>query len=314
MGSALRRVAGALLLALTVAFGEGCCARPASAWEPAAFAWRESAPGIVIVVDRARGMAICTGTVVRSDPAGERFRAYVLTAKHCVDDDDHPARWGIAAPRRGDAHLPLGAGALSLVGVPVLEARRVVASTHSAKFAWAPVVTGATIEWDDDWAILAVDSPAAMPVVPLFSSDPETALAPGTPVTLVAYHDGAFRDAYGNWFLQSHEHSFSWAGVPPGVAQRGHSGAPIERGGEVVAILSGYRQNSNFCRVLCGSTWQARLVLVSVETIRRECAARGLTLSSRVFTPPAPQRQPSPVMRAPFGASSGAAGGPFLPR
>ena len=269
-------LARAAVLAPIAALLSGCCARPSGRWDHPAFAWRASSPGVVLVVDRASSVAGCTGTVIKSECAGDGFRSYILTAGHCVHDDDHPHRWGVAAPGRADTHLTLSAGWLPLEGVPVLEATRLLAFRPEAT--WRDRFDfGGPVEWVDDWAILAVDGPAPMPVVPLFSGDPATGLAPGAPVSLVAYHDEALRDRYGP-FLQAHEHPFGWTGVPPGVAQPGHSGAPIVRGGEVVAMLSGYAGNSYMCRLLCWSTWQTKLRLVNVETIRREAAAQGLVL------------------------------------
>jgi hypothetical protein len=270
------RLARVVRLAPMAVLLAGCCARPSGPWDRPAFAWRDSSPGVVLVVDRARKLAVCTGTVVRSELAGEGFRSYVLTAAHCVDDDEHPHRWGVAAPGPAETHLPLAAGWLPLYGVPVLEATRVLVSPPRAK-GLLGVDVGGPVEWVDDWAILTVDTPHALPVVQLSPGDPVSALAPGAAVSLLAYHDGAFHDRYGP-FLQAHEHPFAWTGVPPDVAQPGHSGAPIVHDGEIVAILSGYGTNSFMCQLLCWSTWQTKLELVNVATIRREAAAHGLAL------------------------------------
>jgi hypothetical protein len=275
-----RRFAGAVLVASAVPLFAGCCSPPSSPWDRPAFAWRDAAPGVVLVVDRASGVAMCTGTVFRSEPVGARFRSYVLTAGHCARDADHPHRWGVAAPARGDEHMPLAAGWLSLEGVAVREATRVLASERDDDMSgWSISLfgDGSTIRWVHDWAILAVDLDAPLPVLPLFGGDPATDVPAGAPVSLVAYHDRVFRDRYGYVFLQSHEHPFAWTGVPPGVAQPGHSGAPIVEDGRVVALLSGYVTDSIGCRLFCG-TWATRLTLVSVATIRRDAAAMGWTL------------------------------------
>ena len=204
----------------------------------------------------------------------------MLTARHCVDDDDHLRRWGVAAPARGDEGLPFSGGWLALYGVRVYEATRVMVhdgAVNGALDLFASRLLESRVEWVDDWGILALDSDARLAVMPLDDANPAVDLPPGALVSLLAYHDGAFVNRYRHPFLQSHEHPFAWTGVPPGVAQPGHSGAPIVHDGRVVAVLSGFVQDPPACRLLCG-TWVQQLRLVNVASVRREAARRGLAL------------------------------------
>jgi hypothetical protein len=260
----------------------GCCVRPASPWDRTALVEdREIPAGVVLVVDRRTSMPnmpVCAGTVFQQATTPAGGRAYVLTAKHCVPDDE-PGRWGIAAPMPG-ARIPVTAA--GLVGPRILDATRVAAAPSHFEFpltlSWFQT---ATIDWVDDWAILTVDTPDPLPVLPLLAGD-AASLTPGEPVVLVAYHDATFLDhdpatRRGTPFVELHEHPFSWTGVPEEIAQPGHSGAPIVRDGHVVAVLSGWQANSNGCRLLCG-TWPVALQLVNVDTVRREAAQQGLRL------------------------------------
>jgi hypothetical protein len=200
---------------------------------------------------------------------GATFRAYVLTAKHCIENDE-PRRWGITAPA-ADARV-----AVTAAGLPdttILEATPVATGTDGLAFPYRWLWPG-TIDWVDDWAILAVDSPSRLPVLPLFIGDPPVApLAPGASVSLVAFHDVTFVD-HRTAFMELHEHPFGWTGVPADVAQGGHSGAPIVHEGRVVAVFLGEVVDSYACRLFCG-TWPTKLRLVNVETVRREAATAG---------------------------------------
>ncbi len=258
----------------------GCCIRPSSPWDHTALVEdREIPPGVVLVIDRKASMPnmpVCAGTVVQQTTTTGGFRAFVLTAKHCVTENE-PGRWGISSPVPG-ARIPVTAA--GFVGPGVLDATRIaVAPSHfELPLSWFQT---ATIDWVDDWAILTVDTPDPLPVLPLFAADAES-LTPGDPVFLIAYHDATFVDPgtatrRGTPFVELHEHPFSWTGVPEGIAQPGHSGAPIVRDGRVVAFLSGWQKDSNGCRLLCG-TWPVALQLVNVETVRREAAQQGLRL------------------------------------
>jgi hypothetical protein len=233
-------------------------------------------PGVVLIVDRKTQTPVtCSGTVIQEAPSGGGFRAYVLTARHCVDDDD-PQRWGVVAPL---------AGAHAFTEPALVE--HTFAAVRMAASPWTsyelPVVrrfSSDPIDWVDDWAILAVDSPAPLRVLPLDPGDAE-ALAPGTPVSLIAYFDWQFGDVHGSWYepthLALHAHPFGWTGVPEGISQQGHSGSPIVRDGRVVALHSGAHLDSNACRLFCG-TWPVALRLVNVATVRREAEQQGLHL------------------------------------
>jgi NAD-dependent SIR2 family protein deacetylase len=60
-------------------------------------------PGVVVVVNRARRVGGCTGTVVGTIPARHGFESLVLTARHCVVDNDGEAiASGVAQPGTGD--------------------------------------------------------------------------------------------------------------------------------------------------------------------------------------------------------------------
>ena len=227
--------------------------------------------GVVLIVDRKTAIPVtCSATVIQDTPSGGGFRAYVLTARHCVEGDD-PRRWGIVAPLPG-AHAFV---APELVE-HVLPAVRVASSPTAFEFPLQ--FTTATIDWVDDWAILAVDGPDPLPVLPLDPGDAET-VAPGTPVSLMAYYDWQLGEVHGSWYepkyVALHAHPFGWTGVPAGVSQQGHSGSPIVRDGRVIAIHSGVDFDSNACRLFCG-TWAVALRLVNVATIRREAEQQGV--------------------------------------
>ena len=74
-------------------------------------------------------------------------------------------------------------------------------------------------------------------------------------MSLASYHDDSFVDEYGP-MLRPHEHPFAWTGVPPGVVQGGHSGAPILWKGQVVGVFSGSVTNSYACQLVSGHTGQ----------------------------------------------------------
>jgi hypothetical protein len=254
----------------------GCCVRPSSAWDQTTLVEGPQPSGVVLIVDRKTNTPVtCSGTVIQGAPSGGGFRAYVLTSRHCVDDDD-PQRWGVVAP------LP-GAHAFTAPALVehVLPAARVASSGTGFQLPLGSQSTTATIDWVDDWAILAVDSPDPLPLLPLDPGDAEV-LAPGTPVSLIAYFDWQFGDVHGSWFqpktVALHAHPFGWTGVPRDISQQGHSGSPIVRDGRVVAVHSGADLDSNACRLVCG-TWPVALRLVNVATIRREAEQQGLRLA-----------------------------------
>jgi hypothetical protein len=255
----------------------GCCVRPSSAWDQTTLVQGPRIPsGVVLMFDRKANTPLtCSGTVIQEAPSGGGYRAYVLTAKHCVDDDD-PRRWGVVAPLPG-IHAFTEPALLE----HVLAAARVAASTGTS---YEPLLewrfSGPPVDWVDDWAILAVDSPDPLPVLPLDPGD-TAALAPGTPVSLLSYFDWQLGDLHGSWYEPTHlalrAHPFAWTGVPGGISQQGHSGSPIVRDGRVVAVHSGADLDSNVCRIFCG-TWPVALRLVNVTTVRREAEQQGLHL------------------------------------
>jgi Trypsin-like peptidase domain len=249
----------------------GCCPRSASPWDRAAtITTRAELKGIVEIVDHVTHLGVCTGTVVKTVATPAGFAAYVLTAKHCVDDADHPGRWGVSTPRPGDY--------LSLFGTPVLDATVIYASTTTDS---APETfvdfSSTTFNWIEDWAILRVDAPEPLPVAELFRGDPTRTLEPGAPVTLPSYHDAEYSDRYGPK-LEAHEHSFAWTAVPPAIVQGGHSGAPVLYDRKVIAVFSGYVSNSNWCQLVCLKKWATRLQFTSIATIREQAMAHGFDM------------------------------------
>lgn len=256
-----------------------CCHRPSSAWDQTTTITSNAPlPGVVVIVDRVTHLGVCTGTVLGSVAAGNGFASYVLTAKHCVNDPDHPGRWGVSTPRTGDY--------LSLIGTRVLDAVVIHASTQDL-----PMVefsfSSATIDWIDDWAILRVSTPVPLSAVAAYHGDPAQTIEPGSPVTLEAYHDVAYADRYGPR-LTPHEHPFAWTGVPAKLVQGGHSGAPILYDGQIIAVFSGFTSNSLGCRILCFKTWASRLQLTNISTVLAEAKKQGFRLepSQGVFSPP----------------------------
>ena len=254
----------------------GCCSRPTSAWDQSTIAPRDALPGVVVIFDRARRAANCDGFVVASEAADGGFSAYVLTTRHCVADKDHSRAFGIATP--------IGGSRAKLAPADVLDATLAFTSAGSDEtFRNVPVSAKKSdgIEWiENDWAILRVTSPRALPVLPVFAGDPTSAIAPGEPVTLASYHDALYADDKGDR-LWPHEHPFGWSGVPLAAAQLGHAGAPIVRNGEAVALYTGTVYGSYTCELISAQTRPTKLRLVSIADALAQAKEQGFTLTSK---------------------------------
>jgi hypothetical protein len=263
-------IVGTVLLTI-IAGLSGCCVRPSSPWDQTVLTERTAIPGVVAIFDHALGVAMCTGTVIKNEPTNSGFAAFVLTAKHCAPDLDHPHRWGVSIPAAGDI--------VSLMGSHVLDATLMYTSPNDDAM-WGVGLFRGSVDWlDNDWAILRVNTPTPLPIVPVFSGDPMYAIPPGAMVTIAAYHDIAYSEREAT-FLRPHEHPFAWTGVPAAVAQGGHSGAPLLWNGEVVGVFSGFDSNSYACRCVTGRTWPTRLRFVSVATIRKQASTQGFSFES----------------------------------
>jgi V8-like Glu-specific endopeptidase len=267
-GKAMRSAARELAVTALALSGAACCRVPYSAHDSAPPAARAELPGIVVIVDRARRVGGCTGTVVASRAAGKGFDSLVLTARHCVVNDDGDAiPSGVVLPGAGD------------------EIQKIEARVYPASLAYAPderETTGDdTIKWDEhDWALLRVHTPARLPVLRLYRGDPATDVRAGAPVALLSYADREYRTRAG-WRLAPHEHRFRWRIISPEIVQGGHSGAPVVRDGEVVAVFTGYVTNSNACFLATlGKRWPTKLKFVNVATIRARAAAQGFAFDA----------------------------------
>lgn len=195
---------------------------------------------------------------------GAMFDEYVLTARHCVmSREARSRRLGVNIPASDDYAGDIRSKVFDATVAYVSRAR----GDESA----------GSVAWDEgDWAILRVRTPVRWPAVPITCRDPMTGLEAGSAVELLAYSDRLFIDAPARrGGLRAHAHLFRWTGVPAGLEQGGHSGAPVERNGELVAIFVGTTQNSRGCQLLCGQSWPTRLRFVSVATVRRQAAKVG---------------------------------------
>lgn len=204
-------------------------------------------PGIVVV---STASGVCTGTVVKVFDVAGAVYAWVLTAKHCVQD---PKGLSVLWMDRGGSTYSVGAR---------------VAAAASGSFTSDLIAppSGDAVEWNEDWAILQIPTPPALPVVPLFAGDPATDVAPGTEVSLYAYFDVAYPGKDGKHMARPHEHRFRWTGRPAELGQQGHSGSPVLVDGKVFAIFVGDVANTYGSRLVTGETWASRYRFVSIAT------------------------------------------------
>jgi hypothetical protein len=93
--------------------------------------------------------------------------------------------------------------------------------------------TGTWAWQNDDWALLRIETPDALQVLPIFEGDPSTAIPLGDPVELVSCFDS------GEPAARCHTHPFRFGDRPKELIQGGHSGAPILWRGQMIAIFIG---------------------------------------------------------------------------
>jgi hypothetical protein len=226
---------------------------------------RSEPPGVVVVAARAQKWGgWCTGSVVKTVAAGREFDAYVLTARHClVADEVQGLSLGVTVPRYNEYAAALES---TVFGATVAH----VSSVHRT-------VSAGSIVWDDgDWAILRVRTPVRWPVIKSFDGDPANAIPAGDRVELLTYFDGAFFDFSSREVtLVPHAHPFHWTGVPRDIPQGGHSGAPVLKDGQIVAMFVGSTSNRNYCRWFCLESWPEKLRFVSIASIRAQAARAG---------------------------------------
>jgi hypothetical protein len=176
-------------------------------------------PGVVTVdpaLPRPGHEHACSGTVVSSSPP------LVLTARHCVFDyAGQPRRLRVSYPTSGD-------GAARWKTVPATLERAPTAPESArgvlqAGWAW----------YDEDWALLRLDTADRLESVPFFEGDPASAIAPGERVDLVSCWDT------GEPVLRCHSHPFAFGDSPKELIEGAHSGAAIMWHGRIVATFIG---------------------------------------------------------------------------
>jgi hypothetical protein len=215
VGTALSKPAFIPVLTLAMATTAVGCGRPA--------AWPHSG---VVIVSRAPPPAhrgTCTGAVVSSTPSG----TLVLTARHCVVDDD-----GAAKAAEFEVTYPAaGPGGDVWRTVPAW----VVRTGQTTPGSWEPEPeTADGWTWlHEDWAVLRVDTSDPIESIPVLEGDPARIIHAGEPVELVSCFDTDEPRP------RCHTHTFGFGDKPRELIEGGHSGAPILWRGRIIATFTG---------------------------------------------------------------------------
>lgn len=227
------------LVLLASLSGVGCAATKSHlmgrSWDTSG--WHTGIQSSIVVIEAPPDYPRCTGAVIGAADGA----TYVLTARHCVMDDEqrgYPV--SVASPKHcthGFAweHRP---------------AQRIVVSTGH------------------DWALVRIQPLPGQEYLKL-ANDRRDRLRRGERVTLVSYFDPSVPQLF------PHEHKFAWDEVSEDVDAKGHSGAPVLQRGQIPAMFCG---SLTKWRALGLVRWTAELQFVMGYVIAEEAADCGILL------------------------------------